>query len=95
MDRIERSKQKSTELFGNTDFFAFVTDPDFADILNHFISPDKQAPKVKRCMSGYVCERGLPTSWIVKRSELGFHADDGLDEFHPKLKYETKPHTKV
>ena len=40
MDRIERSKQKSTELFGNTDFFAFVTDPDFADILNHFIFGD-------------------------------------------------------
>ncbi len=40
MDRIERNKQKSAELFGNTDFSAFVTDPDFADILNHYIFSD-------------------------------------------------------
>jgi 4-carboxymuconolactone decarboxylase len=37
MDRIERSKQKSAALFGNTDFPASGTDPDFADILNHFV----------------------------------------------------------
>ena len=40
MDRIGRSKQKSAGLSGNTDFSAFVTDPDFADILNHFIFGD-------------------------------------------------------
>jgi 4-carboxymuconolactone decarboxylase len=40
MDRIERSKQKCAELFGNTDFPAFGTDPDFVDILNRFIFGD-------------------------------------------------------
>ena len=40
MDRIERSKQKCAELFGNTDFPALGTAPDFADILNHFIFGD-------------------------------------------------------
>ena len=37
MDRIEQSKQKYAELFGNTDISALDTDPDFLDILNHFI----------------------------------------------------------
>jgi hypothetical protein len=35
VDRIERSKQKYAELFGNTDASASGTAPDFADILNH------------------------------------------------------------
>jgi 4-carboxymuconolactone decarboxylase len=37
MDRIELSKQKYAELFGNADFSAFATDPDFINILNRFI----------------------------------------------------------
>ena len=40
MDRIEQSRQKYAELFGNTDVSAFGTDPEFADILNHFIYGD-------------------------------------------------------
>ena len=40
MDRIERSKEKYAELFGNTDVSASGTDPEFADILNHFIYGD-------------------------------------------------------
>jgi alkylhydroperoxidase/carboxymuconolactone decarboxylase family protein YurZ len=40
MDRIEQSKQKYAELFGNTDVSASGTDPDFADILNHFVYGD-------------------------------------------------------
>lgn len=37
MNRIELSKQKFAELFGNVDTSAFETDPDFSDILNRFI----------------------------------------------------------
>jgi 4-carboxymuconolactone decarboxylase len=37
MDRIERSKQKYAELFGNGQPSAFATDPDFQDILSRFI----------------------------------------------------------
>jgi 4-carboxymuconolactone decarboxylase len=37
MERIERGKEKYAELFGNTDVSASGTDPDFADILNHFV----------------------------------------------------------
>jgi 4-carboxymuconolactone decarboxylase len=40
MDRIEQSKRKYAELFGKTDVSASGTDPDFADILNHFIFGD-------------------------------------------------------
>ncbi|OLN26363.1 carboxymuconolactone decarboxylase family protein [Desulfosporosinus metallidurans] len=40
MDRIERCKQKFAELFGDTDFSAFTTDPDFTDIMNNFIFGD-------------------------------------------------------
>lgn len=40
MDRIERSKRKFTELFGDTDFSAFATDSEFTDILNNFIFGD-------------------------------------------------------
>lgn len=37
MNRIELSKQKITELFGDADSSALPTDPDFFDILNLFI----------------------------------------------------------
>jgi 4-carboxymuconolactone decarboxylase len=37
MDRIERSKQKYTELFGNRQPAVGATDPDFQDILSRFI----------------------------------------------------------
>jgi len=40
VDRIEQSKQKYAELFGNTDIPALDTDPYFLDILNHFIYGD-------------------------------------------------------
>ncbi|MDF2522703.1 MAG: 4-carboxymuconolactone decarboxylase [Clostridiales bacterium] len=37
MNRVELSKQKFKELFGNAKFSTAATDPDFFDILNHFI----------------------------------------------------------
>ncbi len=37
MDRIERSKQKHAELAGKGQPAAYATDPDFQDILSHFI----------------------------------------------------------
>ena len=37
MNRVELSEQKFKELFGEAKFSAAVTDPDFLDILNHFI----------------------------------------------------------
>lgn len=37
MNRVELSKQKSKELFGNVNFSTALTDPDFYDLLNHFI----------------------------------------------------------
>ena len=37
MDRIERSAQKYAELVGNGQPAAYATDPDFQDILSHFI----------------------------------------------------------
>lgn len=37
MDRIERSRQKYAQLFGNAEFAAFTTDPEFEDILIRFI----------------------------------------------------------
>ena len=40
MDRVEQSKQRYAELFWNTDVSASGTDPDFADILNHFVYGD-------------------------------------------------------
>jgi len=40
MDRIERSRQKYAELFGNAEFSTFVTDPEFEDILIRFIFGD-------------------------------------------------------
>lgn len=44
MDRIEQSKQKYAELFGNTDFSGFVTDPQsnndpvHSKSIHHFIT---------------------------------------------------------
>jgi len=40
MDRIERSKQKCAELFGEKHISISGTDPDFADILDHFVYGD-------------------------------------------------------
>jgi len=40
VNRIERSKQKYAELFGNSDVSASGTDPDFLDISNRFIFGD-------------------------------------------------------
>ncbi|HMD89979.1 MAG TPA: carboxymuconolactone decarboxylase family protein [Anaerolineaceae bacterium] len=37
MDRIERSRQKYAQLFGNAEFSSFTTDPEFEDILIRFI----------------------------------------------------------
>jgi 4-carboxymuconolactone decarboxylase len=37
MDRIELSKEKYAELYGNVEVSASGTDPEFADILNHFV----------------------------------------------------------
>ena len=37
MDRIERSKQKYAELFGNGQPSTFAADPDFQDILSRFV----------------------------------------------------------
>jgi 4-carboxymuconolactone decarboxylase len=37
MDRVERSKEKFNQLFGAGVTAAHATDPDFQDILNHFI----------------------------------------------------------
>jgi 4-carboxymuconolactone decarboxylase len=37
MDRIEKSKEKYKQLFGNGVPAAYTTDPDFQDILSHFI----------------------------------------------------------
>jgi 4-carboxymuconolactone decarboxylase len=37
LDRIEKSKEKYKQLFGNSVPAAYATDPDFQDILSHFI----------------------------------------------------------
>jgi 4-carboxymuconolactone decarboxylase len=37
MDRVERSKEKFNQLFGAGVTAAHATDPDFQDILSHFI----------------------------------------------------------
>ncbi|WP_047152979.1 carboxymuconolactone decarboxylase family protein [Aneurinibacillus tyrosinisolvens] len=37
MDRVEKSKEKYKQLFGNGISPAYATDPDFQDILSHFI----------------------------------------------------------
>ncbi|MCM3728831.1 carboxymuconolactone decarboxylase family protein [Neobacillus cucumis] len=37
MDRVEKSKEKYKQLFGNGVPAAYATDPDFQDILSHFI----------------------------------------------------------
>ena len=37
MDRIEKSKEKFNQLFGEGVTAAHATDPDFQDILSHFI----------------------------------------------------------
>ncbi len=37
MNRVELSEQKFKELFGEEKFPATVTDPDFWDILKHFV----------------------------------------------------------
>jgi 4-carboxymuconolactone decarboxylase len=37
MNRVELSEQKFKKLFGDAKFSAAVTDPDFCDILKHFV----------------------------------------------------------
>jgi 4-carboxymuconolactone decarboxylase len=37
MDRIEKTREKLIQLFGNGEGVAQTTDPDFQDILNRFI----------------------------------------------------------
>jgi hypothetical protein len=53
-EQRELCEQKFKELFGDAKFSAVVTDPDFYDILNHFIFGELQSNN-PNCYKNQIC----------------------------------------